>query len=164
MSNTRSPLGGLKIGILILPVVLLILASTGNLTWSSGTLSLAVAGKPMLKSTISTLRVKDARASEAFYRDKLGFNTTWEHDPGDGYPVFVEIKRDAVAFHLSEHEGDGPNGVSIYVNVADAVALHDELAAREVPIASAPEAMPWGETVFTIEDPDGNKLRFGSPT
>ena len=117
----------------------------------------------MLESTISTFKVKDALASEAFYRDLLGFTKTWEDNPGDGSPVFIEVKRDAVAIHLSEHEGDGPERVSIYVNVADATALHGEFAGRQVPIASPPESMPWGETVFTIEDPDGNILRFGSP-
>lgn len=148
---------------LIAPLVLVILVISGHLTWSNGTLSLSIAGAPMFKSTISTLRVSDARAAEAFYRDKLGFGTTWEYDPGGGSPVFVEVTRDAVAFHLSEHEGDGPQGVSIYVNVADAGVLYRELADKGVTIASAPEEMPWGHLVFTIEDPDGNTLRLGSP-
>lgn len=118
----------------------------------------------MFQSTISTLRVADARASEAFYRDKLGFRTTWDHDPGDGHPVFVEVARDGVAFHLSEHEGDGPEKVSIYVNVADAAALFRDFQKRGVKISSPLEDMPWGHKVFTLEDPDGNILRLGSPT
>ena len=117
----------------------------------------------MLESTISTFRVKDASASEAFYRDLLGFTKTWEDNPGDGSPVFIEVKRDAVAIHLSEHAGDGPECVSIYVNVTDAAALHREFESKQAPIASPPESMPWGETVFVVEDPDGNILRFGSP-
>ena len=116
-----------------------------------------------LRSTIPTFRVRDARAAEAFYSEKLGFRTTWAHDPGDGYPVFLEIMRDNVALHLSEHQGDGPEGVSIYVNVADARALSDEFLASGATLAEPLSEAEWGEMVFSLTDPDGNTLRFGSP-
>ena len=140
------------------------LAITGHLTLKNGTLSIAMTGKAVFQSTISTLRVADARASEAFYRDNLGFKMTWEYDPGDGHPVFLEVARDNVAFHLSEHEGDGPEKVSIYVNVADAESLYHELKKRGTKISSPLEDMPWGHKVFTLEDLDGNILRIGSPS
>ena len=114
-----------------------------------------------LNGIIPTFRVSDARAAERFYCEILGFRTSWEHDPGDGYPVFIEVARDSVAIHLSEHDGDGPEGVSIYVNVADARALHAEVTGKGAS-ASAPEAMPWGDVVFEVTDPDGNVMRFGS--
>ena len=117
----------------------------------------------MLLRTISMLRVADARASEAFFRGKLGFETSWEYDPGDGYPVFVEVTRDWVSFHLSEHDGDGPPGIQVYVGVRDAKALYDEFLAKGVEIAEPPSEAPWGEVVFVIQDLDGNTLRFGSP-
>lgn len=117
----------------------------------------------MLKGTISLLRVKDARKSQAYFQDKLGFRTTWEHDPGDGFPVFLEVARDHVAFHLSEHEGDGPFGITVYINVADAQSLHDEFASRGVEIAEPIQEAEWGETTFAINDLDGNTFRFGSP-
>ncbi len=117
----------------------------------------------MLQGTISMLRVADARKSEAFFCGKLGFRKTWEYDPGDGYPVFMEVTRDAVSFHLSEHEGDGPAGIQLYVNVADAKALYEEFTSRSVDIGNAPEEAPWGHLVFELQDLDGNTLRFGSP-
>jgi len=118
----------------------------------------------MFQRTISMLRVKDARASEAFYREKLGFSNSWEHDPGDGFPVFIEVSRDSVSFHLSEHEGDGPEKIQVYVNVKDAKVLYEDLISKDVKIDNPPEEMPWGETVFELQDPDGNTLRIGSPT
>ena len=116
----------------------------------------------MFNSTISMLRVRNARQSQRFYEDRLGFRTTWEHDPGDGYPVFLEVSRDSVAFHLSEHAGDGPLAVQVYVNVADARKLFEELIGRGVTHLEAPEEAEWGELTFTLTDPDGNVLRFGS--
>ena len=109
------------------------------------------------------LRVTDARKSQAFFQDRLGFKTTWEHDPGDGFPVFLEVSRDAVSFHLSEHEGDGPLGIQVYVNVADAGLLSEEYGAQGVEFVEPLHDAEWGERVFVIQDPDGNLLRFGSP-
>ena len=116
-----------------------------------------------LLGTIPTFRVKDARAAEAFYRDILGFRTNWEHDPGDGYPIFLEMMRDNIALHLSEHEGDGPEGVSIYVNVTDARALFGEFLSAGAEVPNPPQEAEWGEVVFGLNDLDGNTLRFGSP-
>lgn len=116
-----------------------------------------------LRSSIPTFRVKDARAAEAFYREKLGFSTSWAHDPGNEYPVFLEMVRDNVALHLSEHDGDGPVGVSIYVNVTDALALHDAFLAAGAEVAEPPQNSGWGEVVFSLPDLDGDTLRFGSP-
>ena len=117
----------------------------------------------MLESTISMLRVTDARASEKYYCEKLSFQKSWEYDPGDGNPVFIEVTRDKVSFHLSEHEGDGPLGIQIYVNVADAQILYDEFSHKGAAIDSPPYEAEWGHTVFELQDLDGNTLRFGSP-
>ena len=117
----------------------------------------------MLRSTISTFRVGDARSSESYYRDQLGFATTWQHDPGEGFPVFVEVSRDQVAIHLSEHEGDGAFGAQLYVKVDDAKALHEELAGRGAKIIEPLQDSEWGHMIFVVEDLDGNVLRFGSP-
>ena len=116
----------------------------------------------MLHRTISTLRVSDARASEELFCGKLGFHKTWEYDPGDGYPVFIEVTRDSVSFHLSEHEGDGPMGIQVYVSVSDALALYDEFTAKGVVTISEPSEAAWGELIFELQDLDGNTLRFGS--
>lgn len=116
----------------------------------------------MLHRTISMLRVADARASEELFCGKLGFAKSWEHDPGDGHPVFLEVTRDDVSFHLSEHDGDGPMGVQVYVGVSDARALFAEFAAKGVQIAGEPYEAEWGEWVFELQDLDGNTLRFGS--
>jgi catechol 2,3-dioxygenase-like lactoylglutathione lyase family enzyme len=118
----------------------------------------------MLRSTISLLSVASARQNESFFRDQLGFKTSWEFDPGEGGPVFLEVTRDEVAFHLSEHEGDGPRGIQVYVIVDDAKALHDEFKSRGVMIVESLHESEWGHLVFSLEDLDMNTLRFGSPS
>ena len=115
-----------------------------------------------LQSVISTLRVQDAEASFAFFA-KLGFEKVWEHRESEDFPLFIEVRRDSVSLFLSEHEGDGPQGVQIYVLVDDAQSLHDQFRAAGVACESAPEQQPWGHLVFGMEDLDGNVLRFGSP-
>ena len=44
------------------------------------------------------------------------------------------------------------------LQVADAVAARDELAARGVAIAEEPERKPWGLIEFSVVDPDGLEL------
>jgi catechol 2,3-dioxygenase-like lactoylglutathione lyase family enzyme len=118
----------------------------------------------MFQSTISMLRVADARKSGEFYCSLLGFSKSWEFCDEEGCPIFLEVTRDNVSFHLSEHEGDGPMGLQVYVNVADAPALHEEVTSRDVSLHEPLHDAEWGHTVFSIMDPDGNTLRFGSPS
>lgn len=115
-----------------------------------------------LLSSISTLRVKNAEASRKFFL-MLGFRTVWEHRESEEFPLFLEMQRDSVSFFLSEHDGDGPFGVSIYVVVDDAKSLYEEFVETSAE-TTEPIVQPWGHLVFSISDLDGNNLRFGSPT
>ncbi len=113
-----------------------------------------------LEFSISTLRVASARASLRFY-SRMGFKKIFEHGGNNGFPLFVEIRRDAVSFFLSEHNGDGPFGVRVYVRVADAPALAKEFLKLEVP-AGKVEWMEWEQYAFDVTDLDGNTLTFAS--
>jgi len=113
-----------------------------------------------LAASISTLRVQDAEASRQFFA-QLGFQTVWEHREAEGFPLFLEIRRDAVSLFLSEHKGDGPLGVYMYVVVDDAQSLFDEFR-QTTAGPTQPTVQPWGHLVFSIDDLDGNHLSFGS--
>ena len=56
---------------------------------------------------VPVLRVRDARASERFYCEILGFTKDWEHRFADDFPLYISVSRDALVLHLSEHEGGG---------------------------------------------------------
>ncbi len=112
------------------------------------------------EETIPILRVSDAAASLAWY-GRLGFVEEWTHRATPGSPAFVSVRRGpegaGVRLFLSEHTGDAvPEGL-VYIRVADVrpvaadfgIEVRDEGGAR----------LDLG-----LVDPDGNRLRVGSPT
>jgi catechol 2,3-dioxygenase-like lactoylglutathione lyase family enzyme len=108
--------------------------------------------------------VGDLEATLGFYRDELGFevDVRWP----DVEPTFVILQKDAarVAFFTSEKAGsESRGGVELYIDVADAQALHDELAPR-LSIAWGPEVYSYGCREFGVLDPDGYLVIFTEST
>jgi uncharacterized glyoxalase superfamily protein PhnB len=116
-----------------------------------------------LQRCVPTFRVRDANAACAYFCDALGFTKDWEHRFEPGFPLFVSVSRDGVALHLSEHASDGPLAVKVYIYVHDAQALHDEARARGARIVAELCRQPYDVLEFSVEDPDGNVIRFGTP-
>ena len=114
-----------------------------------------------LEKLVPTLRVRDASAACRYFCDKLGFAKDWEHRFEPGLPLFVSVSRDGVSLHLSEHTGDGPLEVRVYVYVQDPEALFEELKSRGARIVAEPELQSYGTVEFIVEDLDGNRIRFG---
>jgi predicted enzyme related to lactoylglutathione lyase len=103
--------------------------------------------------------VRDLSASLAHY-ERLGFSVReWE---GGGYGF---VSRDEIEIHLGTNaKGDAPREKhSAYLWVDDANALAQEWLAAGAQV-HMPEDTEWGQHEGAIEDPDGNILRFGSPT
>ena len=48
-----------------------------------------------MQTVIPQLRVTDARASLSFYVDGLGFSVDWEHQFEPGFPLFLQLTREA---------------------------------------------------------------------
>ena len=115
----------------------------------------------MTQGVTPQFRIKDAKASLAFYVDGLGFSVDWEHRFGPGMPVFMQVSRDGIALFLSEHAGDAKFGGTAYFVVPDVDARHRELVARGLPLG-APQDTPWGTREMIATDPDGNRLRFAT--
>ena len=101
------------------------------------------------------LRTADAPAAVAWYA-RLGFSQDWEHRFGPGFPLFVAISRGAMRIFLSEHTGDAhPDGL-LYLYVDDVDAIAAEFGATA-------ELAYYGMREVEVEDPDGNRLRIGTP-
>jgi catechol 2,3-dioxygenase-like lactoylglutathione lyase family enzyme len=106
------------------------------------------------EEVIPVLRVSDAAAAAAWYQ-RLGFAQEWEHRFEPGFPAFMSIARGAVRLFLSEHTGDARPDTLIYLRLRDLDAVAKEFGADA-------EQMPWGPEV-QLRDPDGNRLRIGTP-
>ncbi|MEU9577542.1 MULTISPECIES: glyoxalase superfamily protein [Streptomyces] len=109
----------------------------------------------MDEEVIPVLRVEDAAAAVAWY-ERLGFTEQWEHRFAPGLPAFVEVARGGVRLFLSEHEGDARPGTLVHLRVRDVDAVASEFGVR-------PEDLPWAREI-ELRDPDGNRLRIGTPT
>lgn len=112
---------------------------------------------------IPVLRMFDVEHSLKFYIGFLGFTVNWEHRFEEHMPLYVELERDGVRLHLSEHHGDATPGSSVIIHVEDAAALQRQLIAREYRYARPGlEEKDWGLTV-TVGDPASNRLIFLQP-
>ncbi len=108
----------------------------------------------MNEEVIPILRVGDAAAAAVWYR-RLGFVREWEHRFEPGFPAFVSVARGGMRLFLSEHTGDARPGTLLYLRVPDVDAVAAEFGAQV-------KDAPWGREI-ELHDPDGNRLRIGTP-
>lgn len=113
--------------------------------------------------------VKDAAAALAFYRDRLGFDVTFQ-EPADE-PFFGIVRRGGAMIMVKAVGVDPlPNCTrepmarwDAYLFVPDPDGLAAEFAARGVEFAAPLENTHDGLRGFELMDPDGHVLFFGRP-
>jgi hypothetical protein len=108
----------------------------------------------MREEAIPILRVTSAAVSVRWY-SRLGFQQEWEHRFEPNLPAFVSIQRQGVRLFLSEHTGDARHDTLVYIRVK-----HVERIAQEFSVPLTEQ--PWAHEVH-LTDPDGNRLRIGTP-
>jgi Glyoxalase superfamily protein len=79
------------------------------------------------RSVIPTFRIYSLEKAREFYIDFLGCKIDWEHRFEDNAPVYMQVSRDGLVLHLSEHHGDGTPGSVAYVAMTGIETLHREL-------------------------------------
>jgi len=105
-------------------------------------------------ATAPVLRVRDLRASIAYYVDALGFHLDWQ--AGE----IGCVRRDHCCLLLCE--GDQTAGPTwVWIGVADSTALHEPLRASGAIVRHPPTNYQWA-VELQVADPDGNVLRLGS--
>ncbi len=111
--------------------------------------------------TVPILRSFDEGKAREFYVDFLGFSIDWEHRFEPGTPLYMQVSRSGIVFHISEHHGDGSPGAHLRVDVTGLHDFHEELLAKRYknmrPGLSTPE---WGGTEMTVIDPAGTHITF----
>lgn len=125
--------------------------------------------RPVISSVSPFFIVNDVGASFAFYRDKLGFEVTYQV-PGEDV-FFGIVRRDGAMLMfksveveaLPNCERDPAARWDAYMNVPDPDGLAAEFASRGVVFSVPLKDTHDGLRGFELKDPDGHVLFFGRP-
>jgi len=110
---------------------------------------------------IPIIRIFDEDKAKGFYLKFLGMELDWEHRFQSDFPIYMQVSRDSLVFHLSEHSGDCTPGSKVFVNTSELEKLHQEIKSKGYKY-SHPEitTAPWGDRIFEVTDPFSNKILF----
>ena len=112
-----------------------------------------------LIASIPVLSVSDVSKSVAFYRDRLGFEPTFEFGP------YAGVQRGPIEIHLDggQHEFSArPSSCRFHLRSVDELyAELDEQGA--VKPDERLETAPHGMRQFSVLDRDGNRITFAEP-
>ncbi|MFD3481218.1 VOC family protein [Streptomyces sp. NPDC058695] len=108
-------------------------------------------------SSRTLLRPTDPERSRAFYGGALGLAVYREFGTGPERGTvyflgggFLEVS--------GRSEAPPSPGLQLWLQVADAAAAHEELAARGVEVLRPPVKEPWGLIEMWISDPDDVRI------
>ena len=123
---------------------------------------------PATFHAIPIFRIFDVAKTREFYVDFLGFRVDWEHRFDETAPLYMQVSRDGLLLHLSEHHGDACPGSTVTVQVTGPAgrleAYHREITAKGYRfMRPGIEVAPWNARVMEVIDPFGNRLRFNEP-
>jgi uncharacterized glyoxalase superfamily protein PhnB len=114
-----------------------------------------------LNRAVPILRMFDERKAKEFYRDFLGFSVDWEHRFEPETPLYMQVSRGDVVFHLSEHYGDGVPGTAVMVVMTGIEDYLRELKKKKYKYyRPGIQLQPWNAKELAVIDPFGNRIRF----
>lgn len=113
---------------------------------------------------VPLMRIFDEDKARAFYLDFLGMAVDWAHRFEADAPIYMQVSRDGLTLHLTEHHGDCCPGSTVYVRTDRLDAYHAEISGKGYRhMRPGIEPAPWGERIMEVTDPFGNRLRFCGP-
>ncbi len=114
-----------------------------------------------VEKVIPVLRIFDYNKAVEFYVDWLGFKIHFEHTFHEGAPKYLEVERDGITFHLSEHHGDGTPGTHVFIWCDGVKDYHAELINKKYKYnRPGLEETFYGALAFVVNDPFNNKISF----
>ncbi|MEJ9217617.1 MULTISPECIES: glyoxalase superfamily protein [Paenibacillus] len=118
-------------------------------------------GGRVMSEIIPLFRVFDETKAKEFYIQYLGFTLDWEHRFDDSAPLYMQISRDSLKIHLTEHYGDCSPGAAIRVDLVGIEHFHEQLIQKNYPYSRPGiEIAPWNSKELCVIDPFGNKIIF----
>jgi catechol 2,3-dioxygenase-like lactoylglutathione lyase family enzyme len=119
---------------------------------------------PAFTKVVPILRMFDVQKAKDFYVGYLGCTLDWEHTFDGVAPVYLQVSRDGLVLHLSEHHGDGTPGTAIYAEATGLREYHAELRSKAYGYLNPGlETEEDGDLSITLLDPFGNTLRLVEP-
>ncbi|WP_458121619.1 glyoxalase superfamily protein [Paenibacillus sp. Z6-24] len=113
------------------------------------------------KEIIPILRIFDVVKTREFYLDYLGFKVDWEHRFEANSPLYMQISKNDLKLHLSEHYGDCSPGAAIRIELEGINEYHRELIEKKYNFSRPRlESTPWGSEECCVIDPFGNRIIF----
>lgn len=106
----------------------------------------------MQEQVVPILHVKDAMKAAAWY-ERLGFVVESEHRFAPNLPLYLFLRRNDSALHLSEHRGDARPNTLLYFYVGDIQPIAEEFGVEII-------EQPWAREV-QLTDPYKNRWRIG---
>jgi hypothetical protein len=115
-------------------------------------------------TVIPVLRILDEAKAKEFYVQWLGFSIDWEHRFGENFPVYLQISKDDIVIHLTEHHGDCIPGSRIRITITGLETYIDQLNQKDYKYYKpGVEEMEWRSLESAILDPFGNHIIFTEP-
>jgi catechol 2,3-dioxygenase-like lactoylglutathione lyase family enzyme len=121
------------------------------------------------------LLVADFDACFRFYRDVMGFTSTWGAE-GEGYADFAvgseggialfdrHAMAEAVGTLSSPEKAEAQDRLALIFETEDVDSTIEQIRARGANIIGEPRSRPdWGIRVAYLRDPDGNLIEINSP-
>lgn len=113
---------------------------------------------PQIAPPIPIFRIFDVAKAREFYCDYLGMTVDWEHRFGEDFPLYLQVSRESLILHLSEHSGDASPGARVFVWVTDVAAIHKQITARAYRfLKPGLKDAPWGRELH-LTDPFSNRI------
>ncbi|WP_347218892.1 glyoxalase superfamily protein [Chryseobacterium sp.] len=110
---------------------------------------------------IPVLRIFDYQKALEFYVDWLDFEIAWEHRFEENMPAYIEVKKENIILHLTEHHGDASPGSSVFIWGEGVAEYHKELIDKNYKYNRPGLEKTFYDAVsFTVNDPFGNKIIF----
>jgi catechol 2,3-dioxygenase-like lactoylglutathione lyase family enzyme len=117
------------------------------------------------KRAVPIFRIFSLEKAREFYFDFLGCKIDWEHRFEPDFPIYMQVSRGGLVFHLSEHHGDGTPGSLAYIYVSGVEELHRELIGKKYRYnRPGLNRQEWGMLELQVTDPFNNRITFAEPT
>lgn len=115
----------------------------------------------IVQQTIPILRIFDYQKAIEFYISWLEFEIKFEHVFDEGMPKYLEIAREGITLHLSEHHGDASPGARVFLWCTGLKEFHKMLIDKKYK-NNRPglEKTFYNSLEVEVIDPFGNRLCF----